>query len=334
MKSATTFTLVLATVFAAGAIAAKEDKKAETETKNAETQPKKTKEETKEDLTLKGGEEGTIFKSLRIEGEDRVRIEFERPRLDPDLDPYSAPGLDWENFHSVLDRGGVELTGPYLARSAMDRHPYYARPWLSEFSTGDVIRFRPALDGVERWRLSVANSKGETFTSFEGKGKPPKELAWDGRSQKGQPVAPGYTYSYVLEAFDKAGNKRNFVGDGFEIPSYRLHTPDGIAFLFAGEALVHDRPEVGGEEPASAAVLEAASWINQQPSSTQVVRIEVTAQTFDDANRIAAALTEELGSLLIGDQNRIQAITNVVPDAPDRGTIAIVVTTRKDRAAN
>ncbi len=54
-------------------------------------------------MKLQGGEEGTIFKSLRIEGEDRVRIEFERPPLELSLDPKTAPGLDWESFVAVLE---------------------------------------------------------------------------------------------------------------------------------------------------------------------------------------------------------------------------------------
>ena len=35
-------------------------------------------------------------------------------------------------------------------------------------------------------------------------------------------VTPGLTYSYVFEAFDRAGNKRNIVGPGFTVPAYRI----------------------------------------------------------------------------------------------------------------
>src|SRR5262245_57802051 len=33
-------------------------------------------------MTLKADREGTVFKSLTIEGEDRIRIDFERPPID------------------------------------------------------------------------------------------------------------------------------------------------------------------------------------------------------------------------------------------------------------
>jgi len=73
-------------------------------------------------MKLKGGEEGTIFKSLRVEGEDRVRIEFERPPLDLELDPKNAPGLDWESFVAVLNRGGSICSRRILLRRPSPAH--------------------------------------------------------------------------------------------------------------------------------------------------------------------------------------------------------------------
>src|SRR4029077_1438196 len=59
---------------------------------------------------LKGGQEGTAFKSLTVEGEDKIQIEFERPPLALDLDPTKAPGLDWGTARDVLDRTVPDLT--------------------------------------------------------------------------------------------------------------------------------------------------------------------------------------------------------------------------------
>lgn len=290
---------------------------------------KKPKSKTVADSTMKleGGEEGTIFKSLRIEGEDRVRIDFERPDLSVNLDPKSAPGLEGASIHSLLGRNGLDLVSPYLARSARLRPPLYARPWLDHFSTRGVARFRPAVEGVDRWKLVVANSTGQTVASFDGKGKPPKELTWDGRGLDGKPVPPGLTYSYVLEAFDRAGNKRNFLGKGFELPSYRLATPNGVAMLFSGDKLTVARPESaapGGSTPAPAILLEAASWINQR-NPRDMIRVEVTARSFGDAKEIAGGIVAQLRPLLIGDPARVKPITSVQNGAPDHGSVAIVV---------
>jgi hypothetical protein len=271
-------------------------------------------------MSLKGGTEGTVFKSLRIEGEDRVRIDFERPSLNLDVDARSAPGLEWEGFHSVLERDNVDLFHPFLTRTAKDEMPVYARPWLDRFTSGGVARFRPTVEGVDRWQLVVADSRGHTVATFKGKGKPPKEIVWDGRDENGHAAMPGLTYSYVLEAYDEAGNKRNFVGDGFELPAYRVTSPDGMALLFDGGEL-----GAGGAtgRTTPAVVLEAASWINQGSDITKPIEVEVTARRFEDAKAMADGVAKALTPLVLGASSRIKATTRVIADAPERGAVQI-----------
>ncbi len=275
-------------------------------------------------MKLEGGEEGTIFKSLRIEGEDRVRIEFDRPALDLSLDPRTAPGLDFEMVLAALDRAGHDLVTPYMDGSALNRGPRFTRPWLDLFATGSVVRFQPAIEGVEKWRLDVADSRGQTVMSYEGKGKPPKEINWDGRTSDGTPAPPGLRYSYVLEAYDRAGNKRNFVGDGFEIPPYIVEDKQGFTMLFSGKELQRTSSSPGAAIPAPI-ILEAATRINQSEAFAAPIRIQVTARSFDDAKRTADAIVNDLTPLLLGDPIRLQPITTVEPDAPDTGTIMIAV---------
>ncbi|MEO5989021.1 MAG: hypothetical protein ABIU54_00005, partial [Candidatus Eisenbacteria bacterium] len=126
-------------------------------------------------MTLRGGEEGTVFRTLTVEGEDRIHFELERPELHLELDPEKAPGLDWGSARDVLDRTAPNLLAPFLATSTQDCSPYVAHPWLSHFASGVVATFRPDVKGVERWKLSVANARGETVATFEGRGDPPRE---------------------------------------------------------------------------------------------------------------------------------------------------------------
>jgi hypothetical protein len=275
-------------------------------------------------MTLQGGEEGTLFESLRVEGEDRVRIRFDRPALKLTLDAGGAPGLEWRSVQNIIGRTGVDLVAPYLARSAGERPACYSRPWLATLTTGGVARFRPALEGVDRWRLLVADSKGDTVASFAGKGKPPKEIAWDGRSLNGGFAAPGLVYSYVLEAYDKAGNKRNFVGEGFELPAYRVEG-DERAMLFSGAELDRKSAEYGSNTPPSVVLLETASWLNQEQDIGSPVLIKITAREFRQAKYLADEISRQLQPLLLGDPVRVRTVTDVQPDAPERGTIAITV---------
>lgn len=275
-------------------------------------------------IVLEGGREGTAFKRMTIEGEDRFRVDFERPSLRIELDPASAPGLDWDNTWDVLADGALDLHAPLVALSSSQSSPYLPRPWLEEYRRGDIVRFRPSLTDVDRWQLTIADSRNGEVRVFDGKGDPPDMIAWDGLSQDGTPMPPGYTYSYVVEAWDRAGNRRNFVGKGFELPSYRIEKDSGIHFLFPGN-LLSVRSTSRGRIPAAPApvLLEAASRMNQYDHPGWKVSITVTARTYDQANGMAEAISLQLASLLLGNPARIQHIADVRADAPETGTVTV-----------
>jgi len=219
-------------------------------------------------MTIRAGESGKEFRSMTVEGEDRVHVDFGRPELNLNLDPQDVPGLSRGTALDVLDRTVPDLSAPLIALSGQERSPYVARPWLHQFATGSVAHFRPAVKGVVRWRLLVADARGETVASFEGTGDPPREIAWDGRTKSGVPVTPGLTYSYVFEAHDRAGNKRNFVGQGFAVSAYRVDSPSGPVLVMSGHDLVALESDGTGFGPGTARAgvspifLEVASWLN------------------------------------------------------------------------
>ncbi len=305
-------TIVMALIIAlsAGAIAAQE--------KKAPAAPADSS------LTLKGGEEGTVFKTLTVEGEDRVHIEFERPALSLDLDPLAAPGLDWQNSREMLARCAIDFVSPLVALSADERSPYLARPWLDVFASGNVARFRPALKEVASWRMTIADSRSRTVAVFEGKGEPPEELGWNGCSKDGKPMPPGLTYSYVLEAIDRAGNKRNFVGKGFELPPYALETPKELVLMFSGGELgaAPSRGQAAAAVPP-ALILAAASRLNQDVPSNGPISVDVTARSYKEADNIAQRIGKSLHPLLLGEAGRVKYTTDVQPDSPAAGTVAI-----------
>ena len=289
-------------------------------------------------MTLRGDQAGTDFRTMTVEGEDRVHIDFGRPQLDLDLNPQDVPGLQRGTAADVLDRTVPDLTAPMLALSSEERSPYLARPWLRQFASGSVARFQPAVKGVERWKLTIADSRGQTVASYEGKGDPPREIAWDGHSQSGAPVTPGITYSYVFEARDRAGNKRNFVGQGFTISAYRLDGASGTVLVLSGKDLAS--PERGAtgygpgggsygagsgasREGTSALLLEAASWLNQSAKIREPVRVTVAARSMERANALAARAREALSGRVLGDPARIQTSIEVAADAPEDGVLRI-----------
>jgi hypothetical protein len=224
---------------------------------SAAAAPAKTKKAAPDStMNIKAGQGGKDFESITVEGEDRVRVQFERPPLEIDLDFASAPGLDWESVWDVLGAESFDTVNPVLERPVFERTPYAPRPWLDEFRTGPVARFKPDVSGVQRWSLEVADSRGKTVARFGGDGKPPKEIAWDGTTTDGTPARADLTYSYVLNASDKAGNKRSFLGDSFTVPPRVIETKDGVGLSFAIST-----ESTAAVSPALA--LEVASRLNQ-----------------------------------------------------------------------
>jgi hypothetical protein len=275
-------------------------------------------------MVIEGGSEGKVFKTMTIEGEDRFRIDFERPDLRIHLDPAGAPGLDWDNTWDVLREGDVDLYATLAALSAAWPSPYMPRPWLDEYASGEIVRFQPSLTGVKGWKLIIADSRSGEVRSFRGDGNPPERIGWDGLSADGTPMPPGYTYSYVVEAWDQAGNKRNFVGKGFSLPAYRVTTGKGTLFLFTGDDLnfrSSSRGQASG--PQAAVLLEAASRINQESASDGLVRVVVTARTYDQADGMAGEVVRSLGTLLVGNPARVQHVADVKADAPEEGTVTV-----------
>jgi hypothetical protein len=278
-------------------------------------------------LTLKGGDEGTVFRSLTIEGEDRIHVRIERPPLAFDVDPATAPGLQGTTTREVLDRTRPDGLAPLFAMSARETSPHEGRPWLDRFASEGVARFHPAVKGATAWKLSVTDAGGQSVMAWQGTGDPPAEIVWDGRGANGDPVTPGLTYSYVLEARDRAGNRRNFVGQGFQVGAYRYGGDDHPLLVFAGREL--GGPELNVPQSAAATpliVLEAVSWLDRSRHGSDVIRVTGTARTLAQAQALADRVSSAIAARAIGDPGAVQAVANAQPGAPEDGAIRIELT--------
>lgn len=270
-----------------------------------------------DDMALKGGQDGTVFRSLTVEGENRVQIHFERPDLGISIDPEAAPGLVLNDALDILDRTLPDLVTPFLATSVRTPYRHGPRPWLQAYGRGPVARFMPELEGVADWKLQVVDSRGITAAVFAGRGDPPREIPWDGTRLDGTPAPPGYTYSFVLEARDEAGNQRRFVGDGFGLPAYRLLGEDGPQYLVSGEQWQQDRAAAG------ALLLESAGGFNTYCPPTRPIRVVATHRTVAEASRLAQLVAGSLAPLVGGAADRIVVETRVEAGAPAAGTLRL-----------
>lgn len=268
-------------------------------------------------MRIEAGSQGKQFNSITVEGEDRVRVQFDRPELKLDVDPASAPGLDWESVWTALGAESFDFVDPLLDRSVHERSPYAPRPWLDSFKEGPVAKFRPEVSGVEKWAMEVADSRGKTVAKFQGNGKPPKEITWDGNTTDGTPARSDLTYSYVLNASDKAGNKRSFVGDAFTLPPHVAQSKDGVSMSFAVPV------ESVQERVPESVVLDAATRLNQSVAPTVPVHVVVTAPTFNLAKSIADEVVGLLKPHLYGEPSRISVVTEVDTGGAERASVTI-----------
>ena len=92
---------------------------------------------------LKAGDKGTTLESITVEGEDRIRIEFERPKLDIDVDPMKAPGLEWDMMWSLLTSESLDLYNVLPQTSRTIQSPYRPRPWMDVFVVATLLNSSP-----------------------------------------------------------------------------------------------------------------------------------------------------------------------------------------------
>jgi hypothetical protein len=279
-------------------------------------------------MRIEAGAQGKNFNAITVEGEDRVRVNFDRPELKLAVDPSKAPGLDWESVWAALGADEFNFVDPVLSRSVYERSPYAPRPWLDSFHDGPIATFRPEVNGVQKWGLEVADSRGKTVARFQGDGKPPKEITWDGTTIDGGAARSDLTYSYVLNATDKAGNKRSFVGDSFTIPPHATQNKDGVSMSFSVPV------ESATDRVPDEVVLEAATRLNQNVAPNTPVKVEVTAPTFNLAKSIADEVVATLQPHLYGEATRIAVVTNVDAGGAERASVTIRSTSGTAAPAN
>ena len=270
-------------------------------------------------ISLSRDSEGTVLRSFTIEGEDRVSIKFERPRISLDLDPRQAPGLGWKNSWDKLD-----VFPALTAQSAMNPPRFTGRPWLQKYAQDDVVVFHPEAPDMTSWKLTIVDSRGKPAVVRQGEGSPPASLAWNGRCDDGSPAWPGLIYSYVMETVDPAGNQRTFSGRGFGLPAYRLTGEQENLLVFAGSEIVpEDITAPTAHLPSEPLIVETASWLNQAAGLTEPIEIRATARSRRQGQQLAGLVSEALAGMICGDPARITTVVNVVADAPDQGVVEV-----------
>jgi len=148
---------------------------------------------------------------IKVEAE--VKIRDMKPYFAPQIGPFSpvndllAPGtyvLDDALYRSV-DSMAIPQSFPHSS--------YLRVPLERNFIYGDMMVFLPTFEQrVTTWELVVSNSLGETVRRVTRKGQPPAVISWDGKTDTGEPIAPGEVYSFTFNAYDAQNNQTRIPG--------------------------------------------------------------------------------------------------------------------------
>ena len=160
----------------------------------------------------KSGDQHAIGEEV-IKGETEVRIQDMKPYFAPQIDPFSPVNdlLAPENY--VVDDALYHSVDSMTIPQQFVHSSYLRVPIERDFIYGDMMVFLPSFEQrVANWELVVSNSLGETVRRVARKGQPPAVIAWDGKTDNGEPIAPGEVYSFTFNAYDAQGNQTRIPG--------------------------------------------------------------------------------------------------------------------------
>jgi hypothetical protein len=187
------------------------------------------------------------------------------------------------------------------------------KPYLPFFSESPIIEFLPNRDSdVKRWQLIITDYLGENVRAYDGKGKPPRVMTWDGLDSRENMTRVGFPYSYIFTTWDDTGNKRNFIGESFTV--YALKWDEGVDTILrivGNRLFVANR---GSLTDGGKLLLErVAEYVRHHPLSSVVVN--VFSKTSDLASIRAENVRTYLAGLLIVPTDNIRIVTQVEPES-------------------
>ena len=256
-----------------------------------------------------------------IKGGDRSGVRSEKAPLNIDLNPDEAVLPAMEVEEELLRRQPESLRNPragFAESLSNDKTILPARIRLAKdpvkvfYPLREILAVSPALSQEigTGWEMVVTDSDGRSFRKFSGKGLPPGSLPWNGRSDRGEMVSVGKTYSIVINYKDVRGQARNFVGEPFSFDGVLRQESKGIVISLALPSLFErnqgfaERETIG--ESGLDLVQEAADWIKRF-YFTYPLQVECQSNNAALATARAQTVAKTLGSLLLLPRPEIPA---------------------------
>lgn len=143
-----------------------------------------------------------------IVGETEIKIQDQKYYFPPQIDPWSPVNDLIAPESYVFDEGLFRAVDSLTVPRHFIHSSFLRVPMEKNFMYGEILIFLPSFEHrVAIWELVITNSQGETVRRLREKGQPPMVITWDGRTDKGEPVATGDVYSFTFNAYDAQGNQ-------------------------------------------------------------------------------------------------------------------------------
>jgi len=273
------------------------------------------------------GEEGAALPEMVVEAQNEVRQAIEKGSFEIVLDAATV-----DSFFSALDEEALAVSPvsglqPHLNNLEplrSEQPPHYYLPEIPVTPVASFYTEEPEGHKPRHWELTITDFRGSPCRTYEGKGKPPKMVRWDGRTDGGDILRVGYPYSYVFTTSDKGTNTYNYAGESFRLPALDYRR-DGHRVLEIAGGEVFPRQESGLSTSGEAWLVRAADEIRRHPYSP--VRVVVTAEDMDLAEERAKLVAAHLADSMIvpREQIEIKAVQKADLRAEMDGTVAVVI---------
>jgi hypothetical protein len=103
------------------------------------------------------------------------------------------------------ERFGKGIIKPPLPSMASEE---LKKAWLQSIVRDEVGFFNPFFEReVKEWELKILDANNRVFRTYQGEGKPPKIIKWDGKNERGEVLDVSLDYFYTFTVKDAIGNE-------------------------------------------------------------------------------------------------------------------------------
>jgi len=170
-------------------------------------------------------EEGTGDVSLPdvvVKAKSKEKTKIEKAESPLSVETYIIDEAKSPLDAQILEISPVQSVEVYLKDIPPLTTEQTIHPWLPPIVAQPVVVFFPQeKEGMIEWELVITDYQGEEVKKFNGKGRPPDRIEWDGVDRNYRTLKVGFPYSYVYTAVDVGTNSHTYVGEPFKVNAFK-----------------------------------------------------------------------------------------------------------------